>query len=56
MRHLERPVDDPSVRCPDISLATATLGWRPEVSLDDGLRRTARWFADTMDLPLGEGP
>ena len=27
-------------RCPDISLATRLLGWRPRVSLEEGLRRT----------------
>jgi len=33
-------VDDPRRRCPDISLARERLGWRPEVSPLDGLRRT----------------
>ena len=39
-----RPVDDPSTRCPDITLAAEVLGWRPEVELDEGLRRTIEWF------------
>ena len=34
------PVDDPQVRQPDISRAREVLGWQPEVSLNDGLRRT----------------
>jgi len=34
------PVDDPKQRQPDISLAREMLGWAPEVSLRDGLRRT----------------
>jgi dTDP-glucose 4,6-dehydratase len=36
-----RMVDDPKVRCPDISLATEVLGWRPATSLEAGLRITA---------------
>jgi dTDP-glucose 4,6-dehydratase len=34
------PTDDPQVRQPDTSLAQQILGWAPEVSLNDGLRRT----------------
>jgi dTDP-glucose 4,6-dehydratase len=34
------PVDDPQVRQPDITLAREVLGWEPEVSLREGLKRT----------------
>jgi dTDP-glucose 4,6-dehydratase len=34
------PVDDPKQRRPDIGLARDLLGWSPEVSLLEGLRRT----------------
>ena len=40
------PKDDPTQRCPDISLAKATLNWFPTVSLEDGLERTIAWFSD----------
>ena len=39
----DRPVDDPTVRCPDITLARRTLGWTPTVPLGEGLARTAVW-------------
>jgi dTDP-glucose 4,6-dehydratase len=38
-----RPEDDPEVRCPDISLARAKLGWEPKVPLEQGLERTIEW-------------
>jgi dTDP-glucose 4,6-dehydratase len=34
------PTDDPQVRRPDITLARQILGWQPEISLREGLRRT----------------
>jgi len=34
------PTDDPKVRQPDTTLAREILGWAPEVSLREGLRRT----------------
>jgi nucleoside-diphosphate-sugar epimerase len=44
LRHLPLPVDDPKVRRPDITLARTVLGWEPEVSLAEGLRRTIPYF------------
>jgi dTDP-glucose 4,6-dehydratase len=38
------PVDDPRVRCPDISRARQLLGWSPRVPLEEGLVRTVEWF------------
>jgi dTDP-glucose 4,6-dehydratase len=46
---VERPVDDPTTRCPDIELAGRELGWRPQVHWRDGLTETIRWFATTRD-------
>jgi dTDP-glucose 4,6-dehydratase len=40
-----RPVDDPGVRRPDTTLARHVLGWEPQVPWEDGLARTAEWFA-----------
>lgn len=39
-----RPVDDPSVRSPDIARARALLGWEPQVDPIDGLKRTIEYF------------
>jgi nucleoside-diphosphate-sugar epimerase len=39
------PVDDPTRRCPDITLARRELGWEPRVSLQDGIARTIEYFA-----------
>jgi dTDP-glucose 4,6-dehydratase len=43
--HTDLPVDDPKVRCPDITRARELLGWQPEVDVDEGLKRTLEWFA-----------
>jgi len=45
-----RPVDDPKVRRPDITLARSQLGWEPRVDLRDGLAATIAWFAGTLGL------
>jgi UDP-glucuronate decarboxylase len=38
------PSDDPRQRQPDITLAGEKLGWKPNVSLDEGLKRTIEFF------------
>jgi len=38
------PVDDPTQRRPDISLARKVTGWEPKVDLREGLTRTIDWF------------
>jgi dTDP-glucose 4,6-dehydratase len=43
------PVDDPKQRKPDITRARELLGWSPEMSLRDGLKRTIE-FAGAGDL------
>ncbi|MBW1696438.1 MAG: SDR family oxidoreductase [Deltaproteobacteria bacterium] len=46
--HKELPVDDPKVRRPDITKARELLGWKPRVSLDEGLRKTIGFFSKTL--------
>lgn len=43
------PSDDPRQRCPNIALATERLGWRPAVSLREGLAKTIEYFR-SIDL------
>lgn len=56
---IPRPVDDPTVRQPDTTLATELLGWAPEVAIEDALLRTIDWFraevetAHITEPPLG---
>jgi len=40
------PSDDPTRRCPDVSLALERLNWAPTVDLREGLTRTISWFKD----------
>jgi len=42
------PADDPQQRKPDISLATAKLGWQPAVNLEEGLERTIAYFRQVL--------
>ncbi|WP_052466071.1 NAD-dependent epimerase/dehydratase family protein [Mobilicoccus massiliensis] len=47
--HIDRPVDDPGLRCPDITLARRRLGWTPHVDWPEGLTRTIDWFRTAID-------
>ncbi len=42
------PQDDPVRRCPDIRLAKKILKWKPRVSLDEGLEKTAVYFRKVL--------
>ncbi|HEY7438735.1 MAG TPA: NAD-dependent epimerase/dehydratase family protein, partial [Acidimicrobiia bacterium] len=42
--HEPLPVDDPTQRQPDITLARRVLGWEPRVELEEGLTRTLEWY------------
>ncbi|TRZ90738.1 SDR family oxidoreductase [bacterium] len=48
--HSALPQDDPVRRCPDISLAGEKLGWKPAVSLDEGLVETIPYFRKKLGL------
>ena len=42
------PGDDPQQRRPDITQAQEILGWTPTFDLNEGLKRTIRYFRDTL--------
>ena len=39
------PEDEPNRRCPDITRISTTLGYKPKVDLEDGLKRFFEWTA-----------
>ncbi len=53
--HEPLPVDDPTRRCPDISLAREALGWEPVVSLAEGLRATADHLVHNFGVVTSDG-
>lgn len=48
--HRNLPVDDPTQRCPDISLARRCLGWWPRVDPAEGIARTVAYFSAEREL------
>ncbi|MDH5379167.1 MAG: SDR family NAD-dependent epimerase/dehydratase, partial [Gammaproteobacteria bacterium] len=48
IKFLPLPSDDPTQRCPDISLAQKELGWAPTVRLEQGLQKTIQYFAQLI--------
>ncbi|CAN5416059.1 GDP-mannose 4,6-dehydratase [soil metagenome] len=46
--HLPMPPDDPKVRCPDITRAKEILGWKPEVSRRDGLKKMIEFYREQL--------
>ncbi|MEL7208995.1 MAG: GDP-mannose 4,6-dehydratase, partial [Actinomycetota bacterium] len=47
--HEDLPVDDPTQRRPDITVAREQLGWEPRIELREGIERTAAWFAEQRE-------
>lgn len=40
------PEDDPKRRKPDITKARNILGWEPKTGLDEGLKKTIKWYGN----------
>jgi nucleoside-diphosphate-sugar epimerase len=45
IHYMEAAVDDPRQRKPDISRASARLGWKPEKNVLEGVRETIHYFS-----------
>jgi len=56
VEYIARPVDDPTVRQPDTTLARELLGWSPQVEIEDALRRTIAWFREQRDARFDAPP
>jgi UDP-glucuronate decarboxylase len=48
--HRPLPSDDPTQRQPDITLAGQKLGWKPDVSVTDGLQKTIEYFKKELSI------
>ncbi len=48
--HKPLPSDDPTQRCPDISLAEGKLGWSPKIELEEGLSKTIAYFTEKLGM------
>jgi dTDP-glucose 4,6-dehydratase len=48
IEHVALPEDDPKVRRPDLTRARELLGWQPQMSVEEGLKRTVRWMEDVL--------
>ncbi|UCM91220.1 NAD-dependent epimerase/dehydratase family protein [Streptomyces marincola] len=48
IRLVERPTDDPTVRCPDITLARGKLQWEPRTPAEEGLASTIAWYREPV--------
>ena len=48
--HESLPEDDPQVRQPDITTAKEVLDWEPEITLEEGLRRSLPYFQERLGV------
>lgn len=46
------PLDDPQIRCPNIVKAETILGWKAQISLEEGLLKTIDYFRNLLNSDL----
>ncbi len=49
---MNKPIDDPYVRRPDIKKAYKLINWKPFIKLDQGLDKTLKYFRSINDLKV----
>ena len=49
--HMPMPPDDPKKRCPDITRARTILGWQPQVSRREGLKKMIEFYREQLTKP-----
>ena len=49
IKFLKLPDDDPMQRKPDVTKANKELNWFPEVTLEEGLKKTIKWVESSID-------
>ncbi len=42
------PKDDPKRRCPDTTKLEKLVDWKPNITFEEGLKRTTTWFTDKI--------
>lgn len=60
IKHLEKSEDDPTQRRPDITTAKREIGWEPQVTVEQGLKKTIEYFQQVLKeageiIPTGPG-
>ncbi len=49
------PQDDPGRRCPDTTKANNIIGWRPRMTLEQGLTKVINYFKESPETALRKG-
>ena len=49
---MNKPIDDPYVRRPDIKKDYKLINWKPLIKLDQGLDKTLKYFRSINDLKV----
>ena len=46
----ELPEDDPIIRKPNINKAIKCLNWKPNIKLEEGLKKTYKYLCENMTI------